>query len=167
MGYKMKNIKDMTSYMQATAKVMNGAKVHVGVLEGENAWLAGIHEYGCTIPVTNKMRAYLHHIGVHLKKSTTQIVIPERSFLRAGYDKCRDEVLDKAEDVLPAVLIGTMSENQYFELVGTLLRDSIKEYAVDLAEPPKKPFPTADPSKMNPLIQTGDMINGIEYEVSK
>lgn len=164
MGFKMKNEKDMTGAMKATAEVLNGTSVSVGC-DWANAWLAAIHEYGCTIPVTDKMRAYLHHIGVHLKASTTQIVIPERSFLRAGYDQYRDEVLDLAESVMPDVLAGTMSEQQYFELVGTLLRDRIKEYAVDLSEPPKKPFPTSDPNKMNPLIQTGNMINSLEYEV--
>lgn len=167
MGMKMKNVKDLTAPMIATAKVLDGTKVHVGVLSGEHQWLAAIHEYGCTIPVTDKMREYLHSIGVHLRRSTTQIVIPERSFLRAGYDQNRDEVLKTAESVLPDVLAGTLSEEQYFELVGTLLRDRIKEYAIDLSSPPKKPWPTRDPAKNNPLIETGAMVNGIEYEVER
>lgn len=47
-----------------------------------NAQLGAIHEFGATINVTDKMRAYLHHIGIHLKKDTTTITIPARSFLR-------------------------------------------------------------------------------------
>lgn len=47
-----------------------------------NAELGAVHELGATIDVTPKMRAFLHHIGVHLKKETTQIVVPTRSFLR-------------------------------------------------------------------------------------
>lgn len=47
-----------------------------------NAQLGAIHEFGATINVTEKMRAYLHHIGIHLKKDTTTITIPARSFLR-------------------------------------------------------------------------------------
>ena len=47
-----------------------------------NAELGAIHEFGATINVTPKMRAYLHHIGIHLKESTTTVVIPTRSFLR-------------------------------------------------------------------------------------
>lgn len=47
-----------------------------------NAELGAIHEFGATINVTDKMRGYLHHIGIHLKPSTTNIVIPTRSFLR-------------------------------------------------------------------------------------
>lgn len=167
MGIQMKNKKDMTGKMQATAKALNGTKINVGVLEGEHQWLAAIHEYGCTIPVTPKMRAFLHSIGVHLKPTTTQIVIPERSFLRAGYDQNRDEVLNKASKVLPDVLTGTMSEDMYFELIGSLLRDRIKDYAIDLKDPPKAPWPTSDPSKNNPLIETGAMVNGIEYQVER
>ena len=47
-----------------------------------NAHLGAIHEFGATINVTDKMRAYLHHIGIHLKPETTTSVIPTRSFLR-------------------------------------------------------------------------------------
>lgn len=47
-----------------------------------NAELGAIHEFGATINVTPKMRAYLHHIGIHLKADTNTIVIPTRSFLR-------------------------------------------------------------------------------------
>ena len=46
------------------------------------AQLGAIHEFGATINVTDKMRAYLHSQGLHLRNDTTQIVIPARSFLR-------------------------------------------------------------------------------------
>jgi len=44
--------------------------------------VAAVHEFGCTVPVTPKMRAYLHHEGIHLKASTQYINIPPRPFLR-------------------------------------------------------------------------------------
>lgn len=47
-----------------------------------NAELGAVHEFGATINVTQKMRNYLHHLGIHLRKDTTTIVIPTRSFLR-------------------------------------------------------------------------------------
>ncbi len=43
--------------------------------------IAAVHEFGCTIPVTSKMRAYLHYQGIHLKSSTKYISIPARPFL--------------------------------------------------------------------------------------
>ena len=51
---------------------------------GENLDLAGlgaIQEFGCTITVTDKMRAFLRSQGLFLKNSTKQITIPARSFL--------------------------------------------------------------------------------------
>lgn len=167
MGVKVKHKVDRTKEYISSAKGLDGAKVNVGVLTGEHQWLAGIHEYGCTITVTPKMRAYLHHIGVHLKPSTKQIVIPERSFLRNGYDQNKDAVLRKADRILPDVLDGSMSEEEYLEIIGTQLRDSIKEYAVDLSDPPKKDWPTRPAGFDNPLVQTGDMIDGIEFEIER
>lgn len=167
MGFKMKTKVDLTKQMEKAARSLDGTSVNVGVLTGQHQWLASIQEYGCIIPVTPKMRAYLHRIGVHLKKDTTQIVIPERSFLRAGYDTNRDDALKKAERLLPDVLDGKLSAEQYFETVGTQVRDYIKDYAVELSEPPKQDWPTRDPAKTNPLIISGDMINGIEYEVKR
>ena len=40
-----------------------------------------IHE-GATITVTNKMRAFLHANGIHLKKTTKTIKIPARPYLK-------------------------------------------------------------------------------------
>ena len=165
MATKFKTVLDLTEDIEAAAKGLSGKKVNVGVLSGENQWLAGIHEYGCVIPVTPKMRAYLHKIGVHLNKSTTRIVIPERSFLRAGYDQNREALTKKATMLLGDVLGGTMSMDDFFENFGTQFREAIKEYAIDLSDPPKKQWPTRDPAKNNPLVMSGDMIGGIEYEV--
>ncbi|MBQ9565530.1 MAG: hypothetical protein IJU98_08090 [Synergistaceae bacterium] len=50
--------------------------------EKDLANIAAVHEFGCTIPVTPKMRAYLHHEGIHLKASTQYVNIPARPFLR-------------------------------------------------------------------------------------
>lgn len=112
------------------------------------------------------MRAWLHRNGLHVKDSTTQIHIPERSFLRTGFDKNRDRVINKAEQVLNLVVGGQMSETQFFELIGTLLRDAIKDHAVQLSDPPKHPFSLQrNPGKENPLIVSGDLINAIEFEV--
>ena len=56
--------------------------------------IAAVHEFGCTIPVTSKMRGFLGYKGLHLKKTTMYIHIPERSFLRATINdpSFRDEL---------------------------------------------------------------------------
>ncbi|MBR0096877.1 MAG: hypothetical protein IJP88_06820 [Synergistaceae bacterium] len=59
--------------------------------------IAAVHEFGCTIKVTPKMRAYLHHNGLHLKKSTQYIHIPPRPFLSPIFNS--EEFLDKVAEI--------------------------------------------------------------------
>ena len=150
--------------MEKAVKALNKKKVNVGC-DWANAWLAGIHEYGCKIKVTPKMRAYLHSQGLHLKDTTTYITIPERSFLRAGFDEHNAEVLKKAEQVMPDVLIGTMSVERYCEIIGLLLSSKIKDYARDINSPANHPFTAEQKGSNNPLVDTGTMIESITFEV--
>lgn len=93
MGIKYKTTVNKLPEVSKTLETLGGRKVTIGALKGENSWLAGIHEYGCNIPVTPKMRAFLHAQGFHLKDSTKYIRIPERSFLRNGHDENTDKVM--------------------------------------------------------------------------
>ena len=167
MSVKTRVVLDKIPSLISAANSLDGTKICCGVT-GEQGWLAGIHEYGCHIPVTPKMRAYLHHIGVHLRKSTTVIVIPERSFLRAGFDACKEDVLRQAADGAALVLEGFQSEGDLYALVGELLKDGIADYAKDLKDPPKSALTLQlHPGATNPLVLTGDMIGAISYEVKK
>ncbi len=148
---------------KAIAKI-NGKKVKVGVF-GEQAWLAGIHEFGCRIKVTDKMRNYLHSQGLHLKPSTQIITIPERSFLRTGYDKNKDDIGKKASQVIRYALYGEINEEEFFKMVGLIMKSNIEDYARDLNTPANHPFTSERKGSSNPLIDTGDMINSISYEV--
>lgn len=150
--------------MIAEIKDLNGKKIKVGVT-GEQAWLAGIHEYGCRITITPKMRNWLRANGLPVRASTSHITIPERSFLRGGFDNCHEEVAKKIAMVVPLVIEGQMSKDQCYDLVGTLFRDRVKDYAVDLRDPPNHPFTIERKNSSNPLVASSDMINSIDYEV--
>lgn len=166
MGVNIKTTKNDFPKMEKTAKLLSNRNINVGHLDGgEQAWLAAIHEYGCTIKVTDKMRAWLHRNGLHLKKSTTTITIPERSFLRAGFDANHEKVIKLNEAALGDCL-ESGDVDTFLESVGQMLRDKIVDYAVDLKTPPKHPFSLQrNPGKTNPLIITGDMVNALTYEV--
>lgn len=153
--------------MKRRIDAINGEGVEVGVLQGEHAWLASIHEYGCDIKVTPKMRAYLHARGLHLRESTTHIRIPERSFLRTGYDEAKDDVLKHARMMMADVIAGTMSESTLYKGVGIELADAIKDYARDLDSPGNHPFTTENKGSSNPLVDTGDMIGSITWRKAK
>ena len=162
---------DFPEIMKQIAEI-NGTGVEVGVLRGEHAWLAAIHEYGLNIEVTPKMRAYLGSQGLHLRKGTTHIHIPERSFLRAGYDQNRDQVLKLASKLLADVATGNMDASTVYQAVGMQLASKIKDHARDLASPANHPFTIARKGSSNPLVGGGDggggeMIGGITWRIAK
>lgn len=155
MGYKHTTVKNEFPEMKRRMELIDGKGVEVGVIRGEHAWLAPIHEYGLDILVTDKMRAFLHRNGLHLKSSTTHIHIPERSFLRSGYDKERATVLKHARMMLADVTEGRMSESAFFEAVGTDLVERIKDYAIELDSPANHPFTVDRKGSSNPLVGGG------------
>lgn len=53
MGAKWKTVVNKIPKMTTTTEAISKRKVQVGALEGEHAWLAGIHEYGVTIKAKN------------------------------------------------------------------------------------------------------------------
>lgn len=166
MGVRLRTTRNEFPRMERALQQLDGKKVSVGVLGGgENAWLASIHEYGCRIEVTPKMRKYLAATGLHLKKTTTHITIPERAFLRNGYDEHKNDVINSAERVLGDVIGGTMSTDQFFELIGLLMKSKIQDYARDLDSPPNHPYTVDRKGSGNPLVDSGDMIGAISYRV--
>lgn len=167
MGVKHTTKKNLIPKMQKQMELVKGEAVEVGVLEGESKWLAGIHEYGCEIRVTPKMRAYLHSQGLHLSPTTTTIKIPERSFLRTGYDENRDKVMKKGSQMLADVSALKISANDCFKGVGLELASKIKDYARDLRSPANHPFTIDRKGSSNPLVSSGDMIGGITWRKAK
>ena len=165
MGVTQKTVKNQIPEMIKNCEALNKRKIMVGVLEGAAQWLAAIHEYGCDITVTPKMRAFLHYQGLHLSPNTTEIHIPERSFLRSGHDKYVDEVLKKTELALPQVVSGKMSADTFCDMVGQILASKIKAFAIDLKSPPNHPYTVEQKGSSNPLIDTGQMIEGITWKV--
>lgn len=148
-------------------KMIDGKGVEVGVLKGEHKWLAGIHEFGCNIEITPKMRAYLRGRGLYLKKTTTHIHIPERSFLRTGYDKNRDAVAKKATKCAADVVMGKMTAQGCRQAVGMELASKIKDYAIGLNSPGNHPFTVGNKGSSNALVDSGSMIGGITWRNAK
>lgn len=167
MGVKHTVKMDKTPQIQAALDSLNGKSIEVGVFNGEHAWLAHIHEFGCVIQVTPKMRKYLAATGLYLKKTTTVITIPERSFLRNGYDTNKGDVLDVQDQMIGAVADGALDVHSFLEMVGTELEGKIKEYAVNLNSPGLHPYTMEhrEHGGSNPLSDTGDMIGSISHRI--
>ena len=65
----------------------------VGIHSGRPSIIAQVQNNGATIAVTDKMRGYLSaKFGIHLKASTTHIVIPGRSFWDDAFKEASAEL---------------------------------------------------------------------------
>lgn len=141
-------------------------KARVGYIRNtEMAKIAAVHEYGCRIEVTDKMRNYLATQGLHLKKDTTHIVIPERSFLRTGADSYGESVYEKAKMLINDVIAGSISIDLFYEMLALELKGKIQEHAIDLKNPANHPFTIERKGSANPLVDSGDMIGKMEIDV--
>lgn len=162
MSVKWNTKKDFTTKMLADLKAVNGRTVEVGA-NSHDSWLAGIHEYGCRIPVKDNARAFLHHLGLHLKDSTKEITIPERSFLRSGHDENADSILKQTSRAIAQVLSGEMTVDSLLDLYGEQMASAIKKYMRDLKKPPNHPFTQEQKGSSNPLVDTGQLVESITW----
>lgn len=167
MGVKIKHRnKDLLRDIVKYGRDLDGRKLRVGIMEdGELGMIAHVHEYGCDIQVTDKMRNYLHSIGIHLKASTTVIRIPERSFIRAGFNEHEAGWRKKADELIQEALTGNISVEAMLDMLGLELAGKIQEFARDLKSPPNSGATTKLKGSSNPLVDTGRMIGAIKHEV--
>ena len=140
------------------------------------AGLGAIQEFGCQIPVTDKMRGFFfHNFGVRLKASTTHIVIPSRSFLQMPLER-RQDVMRKvkahigdAEDVLYYI-----EETGDLESIGIIVGSAAVEQIMEAFETggwgqwePNNGLTTLGKGSAMPLVNTGNLKQHITYEVTK
>ncbi|MEA4805088.1 hypothetical protein [Acetobacterium wieringae] len=154
-----------------TLKEITSFEIHVGIQADEDSkilMIAHVNEFGWQIEVTDKMRGYLGATGLHLKKDTKHINIPERSYIRGGYDANKAKIERIVEGLLEKVVALEISVSQFQNQVGQLCVGLIQEFMTDLSSPEKHPY-TVDKNggKTNPLIDTGELREKITYKVVK
>lgn len=128
--------------------------------------LATIHEFGCDIKVTEKMRWYfLFNFGFKLQKNV--IKIPERSFIRSTFDDNQDDLGDLGEDLISQVVDGKLSVKSFYELLGQTGVQMIRRTITDGLSPDLSPMTTSlkGSSKGKPLIDSGGLLKSITYQV--
>ena len=163
MGTKYETKKDNITSLVTSLQSLSGRSVEVGALQGDSKWLAAIHEYGCDITVTPKMRAFLHHQGLHLSPNTTVIKIPERSFIRAGHDENQKRIMEQTERAISLVLAGKMTVDDMLDLCGQQFATAIKTYMRNLRTPANHPYTVEQKGSSNPLIDTGGLLESITW----
>lgn len=182
---KYGNLKKLVEQMSKQYKIKVGllADNHGGDEVSKNLDMAGlgaIQEFGAVIQVTDKMKGWLGAHGLHLKKDTTQIVIPPRSFLQMPLMKSR-ALLKKINDNF--VGAGSMELAEYLVETGDtellkMLANAVGFGAVQQINEafetggfgewqPDSPFTIAQKGSSQVLVDKGDLARRITYEIEE
>lgn len=141
--------------------------IEIGLFGEDNAELlmiATVHEYGATIQVTPKMRAYMAYQGMPLKASTTEIKIPERSFMRAAWEsQLTDKLNEIARKSFNDIAIGRLRTDQFLEKIGKVCVKEVQDYMHSLKQP-SLASNNENPSN-NPLVNTGELKGAVTYKI--
>lgn len=165
MGVKVRTKNNIPRLTNALRKI-GRSEIKVGVLDtGDIGMIAAVHEFGTKIAVTDKMRGWFAANGFPLKKDTQYIIIPERSFIRGGYDKYINKTADKIEALLPHVISLALDSNAFLDAIGMDLASHLKKYMNELDNPPNSDMTVQRKSSSNPLIDSGRLRSAIKHEV--
>ena len=96
---------------------------------------------------------------------TERVKIPERSFLRAGFDKNIDNVNKTIDKLMNSLINGNLTEDEFCDIVGRTMASKIKTYARDLNTPANASVTSGVKGSNNPLVDTGQMIRDITWKV--
>lgn len=153
--------------MADAIKFMSKKVVRVGVVAPQDsgeAVKANANEYGARIKVTQKMRGYLAKVlGVHLKKTTTYIIIPERSFLRSTFD---DEVkLKRMFKSVDAVVDENFNAKTALNILGLMAAKEVRATITAGVEPGNSDLTKKIKGSSKPLMNKGRLRQGIKHAV--
>lgn len=144
-------------------------RLEIGILSGESdseiLMIAGVHEFGCKIEVTPKMRAWFAYQGYPLKQTTREINIPERSFLRSGFDASLDDIYHQCTRLLDKVIQLELTVDAFFDVLGQYIAGKLQEYMTDLDDQPNSQMTIERKRSANPLIDSGRLRESITYRV--
>lgn len=145
------------------------------------AGIAAVQNYGANITqaVTDKQRAFLHYLGVHLKKSTSElnITIPARPFMENAKKRVQGK---EGKEILMQEMLRVFEGRQTMLQAVTRLKEwlasVIREEIIALQDPPlkratvrnrEKRYTTkskkANPKTLSkPLVDTGLMLAEVQ-----
>jgi len=138
-----------------------GAYALVGV-QGQQA--ASAHR--AAAPMTVVDLAVVHEFGkvIH-KEDGTEIVIPQRSFIRATIDEYAPKLQRTASALGQGVLIGKFQTRQALELLGQQGVGLIQQRIADGIPPPNADSTKARKGSSTPLVDTGQLRGSITHRV--
>lgn len=169
-GDKINRIPDLVRELNYLAT----HQVHIGIFadaertdDATMLVIAYAHEFGAKIPKQFKTTHVQGPMGSTKERdeSAKWIIIPERSYLRAGFDAHADEIHGKMEHLLGLVLEGKTTGRHALNVLGGFVATRIQAYLTDLKTPPLAEPTIKRKGSSNPLIDTGQLRDSITWQV--
>lgn len=103
--------------------------------------------------------AFTHEFGYAARN------IPERSFMRAGFDENESKISNMIETQIGKVMSMEITAKTAMGRVGEYTKGLIQRKITDIRQPPNKPVTIALKGSSNPLIDTGRMRMSITWRI--
>lgn len=129
------------------------------------AYLGLIHQMGANIKITDKMRTFLHTIGIHVKQGTLYIVIPKRPFMSNAFDKFMNDIINFIILEYRKVIDGKQTLKQMIDRIGVKHEGQIKKSFTEFTYKENHPATIAEKGSSTPLIDNGQMRNSVKFKV--
>lgn len=178
---------------QALTQVLDNYTIKAGWFENSRykdntpiGGIAAVQNYGAVIhqTVTPKQRAFLHYLGIHLKKETTSltIVIPPTHFMENCENKNTEKWKETIKKAWASVFAGNITADKAMEQIGMMVEGDIAKAIKDVNGPPLSPMTvkarestykskrkkSADETAISKrLAGTGIMFNAVSHKVEK
>lgn len=153
-------------------------ELHVGLFQEhvhpKTLIAAWVNEFGAVIPMTERQRrwfwAQMRAHGIPRRARPTggpvgAIVIPARSFLRAGVQEASEKIGRTGNLVLREVLEGKRTAMEFFDAMAAQIRIAIVDKINRTFTPPLHPLTVAMKGTDKPLIRTGQLRAAIRARV--
>lgn len=165
MAVKKVRDKNRVPALLKNLKEYERSEVRVGIFKEDSEFIlmiATVHEYGTNITVTPKMRAWFAYQGHPLKADTTEIKIPERSFMRAAWEDVQKKLEKQSKQAMKDIIDGKTAK-YVLERFGELAVDEVKKYLHNVSRPPTSGLD----NDRDPLVDSGNMVNSITYKIER
>lgn len=106
-------------------------------------------------------RAFIHEYGAPRRN------IPERSFLRSSFDNNENKYTEQLTDYINRAIDGEIKPSTAYMMIGQTAAQDTQKNIKSVIPPPLKPSTIKRKGSSLPLVDTGQMINAITYEVEK
>lgn len=93
--------------------------------------------------------------------------IPARSFIASTFESKKPELILLMTRLVPNIYAGTMTVDQMLEIVGAKLAAEMKNTIREGIAPPLSPVTIEKKGSALPLVDTGQLINSLTWQVVK